>query len=75
VYTLDIVREPKYKDAFYVHFSYGKRNKTMKAGTKTKIAVTFAEALNIFNTFITEKENEGYTTNMNGKPYAGVVRP
>jgi predicted DNA-binding WGR domain protein len=75
VYTLDIVKEPKYKDAYYVNFSYGKRNKTLRDGTKTKIAVTYKEADNIFRSVITEKETEGYTTNITGRPYAGVVRP
>jgi predicted DNA-binding WGR domain protein len=75
VYTLDIVKDPKFKDAYHVNFSYGKRGKTLKEGTKTKIAVTYKEAVNIFNSVISEKENEGYTTNVSGRPYAGVVRP
>jgi predicted DNA-binding WGR domain protein len=75
VYTLAIVKESKYTDAYYVNFSYGKRNKHMTEGTKTKIAVSYKEALNIFNTFITEKQQEGYTTNVNGSPHSGVIRP
>jgi hypothetical protein len=73
VYTLDIVREPKFKDTWYVDFSYGKRNKTLKPGRKTKIAVSYIEACRIFESYVAEKSTEGYTTNVHGRPHSGVV--
>lgn len=71
VYTLDIVREPKFKDAWYVDFSFGRRGKTLKPGRKTRIAVTLAEAHNKFNTLVKEKKAEGYTENPSGIPFSG----
>ena len=75
VYTLDIVKEPKWKDTWYVDFSFGKRGKTLRPGRKTKIAVSLIEALNIFRAVVEEKRGEGYTTNVNGKPFSGVKMP
>lgn len=70
VYTLDIEKEPKYKDAYYVNFSYGKRGKTLKTGRKTKIAVSLLEAQRIYATFYNEKKAEGYTENISGVPFS-----
>lgn len=70
VYTLDIVREPKFKDTWYVDFSYGKRNKTLRPGRKTKIAVSYVEACRIFDSLVSEKKAEGYTENVSGRPYS-----
>jgi hypothetical protein len=70
VYHISIVKEPKFKDTWYVNFSYGKRGKTLKDGTKTKIAVNYIEACRIFDSVVKEKRDEGYTTNVNGKPYS-----
>ena len=69
VYTLEIVKDAKFKDAYFVNFSYGKRGKTLKSGTKTKIGVSYSEALNIYDYFLKEKKDEGYTENVSGKPY------
>lgn len=70
VYTLDIEKEPKYKDAYYVNFGYGKRGKTLKTGRKTKIAVSLLEAQRIYATFYNEKKAEGYTENVSGVPFS-----
>jgi len=70
VYTLDIEKEPKYKDAYYVNFGYGKRGKTLKTGRKTKIAVSLLEAQRIYATFYNEKKAEGYTENISGVPFS-----
>ena len=70
VYKLSIEKEPKYKDAYYVKFAYGKRGKTLKDGLKTKIAVTLMEAQRIYATFYDEKKSEGYTENVSGVPYS-----
>jgi predicted DNA-binding WGR domain protein len=70
VYTLDIVKEPKFKDAYYVNFSFGRRGKNLKPGTKTKIAVSLLEAQRIFASIVAEKKAEGYTENVSGKPFS-----
>ena len=70
VYTLAIVKEPKYAGAYYVNFTYGKRNGTLKDGTKTKIAVKYEEAVRIYNYFLKEKKDEGYTENVSGIPFS-----
>lgn len=71
VYKLNIEKEPKYKDSYYVNFSYGKRGKTLKDGRKTKIAVSLLEAQRIYATFYDEKKlKEGYTENVSGIPYS-----
>lgn len=72
VYFMEIVKEPKYKDTWYVDFKYGKRNSSLRDGRKTKIAVAYQEACRIFDAILTEKKDEGYTTNVDGKPHGGV---
>jgi predicted DNA-binding WGR domain protein len=70
VYKIRIEKEPKFKDTYYVNFEYGKRHKTLKPGTKTKIAVSFIEAQRIFNAIVEEKKKEGYTENVSGRPFS-----
>jgi len=70
VYFIDIVREPKFKDAWFVDFKYGRRGKTLKPGRKTKIAVSLKEASMIFDSLVSEKKAEGYTENISGVPFS-----
>jgi hypothetical protein len=70
VYFMNIAKDVRYKDVYFVNFQYGKRSKTLRDGTKTKIGVSFAEATRIFDAVVTEKKNEGYTENVNGIPFS-----
>ena len=70
VYHLELVKDPKYANSFFVNFTYGKRGGTLKSGTKTKVGHTYDEALNIYNYFLKEKKDEGYTENVSGIPFS-----
>lgn len=70
VYKLEIVKEPKFGDAFYVDFWYGKRGKTLRNGRKTKVAVSYVESSRIFDAIVAEQKSQGYTENISGKPFS-----
>jgi hypothetical protein len=73
VYFMEIVKDPKFKNCYNVNFEFGKRGRSLTPGTKTKIAVSLDEAKRIYDSIVAEKKKEGYTTNINGVPYSGVI--
>lgn len=56
-YQLHLVEDNK---LFIVNFEYGRRNGTLKSGTKTKSPVSQDEAEKIFDKILKEKTSEGY---------------
>lgn len=46
--------------SFVVNFAYGRRGATLKTGTKTNVAVDFAEADKIYQKLVNEKMGKGY---------------
>lgn len=70
VYFMSIIKDTRYKDCCFVNFQYGKRDKTLRDGTKTKIGVSSIEANRIFDAVVAEKKAEGYTENVSGVPFS-----
>jgi WGR domain len=70
VYFMEIVKDPKFKNCYNVNFEFGKRGRGLTPGTKTKIAVTLAEAQRIYDAIVVEKKKEGYTENVSGVPFS-----
>ena len=56
-YRLHLIED---KGSYVVNFQYGRRNGTLKGGTKTSSPVSKAEAEKIFNKYLKEKTSEGY---------------
>lgn len=52
-----------------VEFAYGRRGQTLKTGTKTSNAVSYTEALKMFNKLVKEKTSKGYTEDQTGLSY------
>ena len=56
-YRLQVVKEAS---GFLVNFQYGRRNGTLKSGTKTVAPVSLEEATKIYNKKLKEQLSEGY---------------
>ncbi len=69
VYTANILPE---EDGFHVHFAYGRRGSSLKAGSKTKTPVSREKAQAIFDKLIKAKIAKGYATDENGAVYSSV---
>lgn len=55
-----------------VNFAYGKYGKSLKAGTKTKTALPYAEAMTIYDEVVAEKLAKGYTADGSGQVFLGT---
>ena len=60
VYEVDICEN---QELFIVNFRYGRRDTTLREGTKTVFPVSYEEALQVFNKLIESKEKKGYSEN------------
>ena len=58
VYEVDICEN---QELFIVNFRYGRRDTTLREGTKTVFPVSYEEALQVFNKLIESKEKKGYS--------------
>ena len=63
------------KGSFTVNFEYGRRNGTLKSGTKTNFPVSQEEAEKIFNKILKEKTSEGYILDGESMPSLTVAVP
>jgi bifunctional non-homologous end joining protein LigD len=57
---------------YMVQFQYGRRGSTLQAGTKTATPVTLPKAQQIFDKLVKEKTAKGYSTGIDGTPFAGT---
>lgn len=64
VYEVDLCES---QDLFIVNFRYGKRDATLREGTKTVFPVSYEEAEKIFNTLIASKEKKGYSETLSNE--------
>ena len=74
-YRLHLIED---KGSYVVNFQYGRRNGTLKGGTKTASPVSKAEAEKIFNKYLKEKTSEGYVldgASATSTPSLAVVVP
>lgn len=67
-YRVQLVQVP---DGHVVNFQYGRRDGTLKAGTKTAAALDFPGAKKVFDKLVGSKMAEGYTTDEDGAAFQG----
>jgi len=65
-YHAQVVEEGK---SYVVNFQYGRRGSALKAGTKTKDAVTLEEATKIYSKLIKSKLAKGYSEGESGEVF------
>jgi bifunctional non-homologous end joining protein LigD len=65
--------DPK-DDGYLVNFAYGRRNGTLKLGTKTAKPLPYDQAKYAYDKLVKEKMAKGYTPAGTGIPFSGTVR-
>lgn len=68
VYHAQIVEQ---EPGYVVNFQFGRRGSTLTPGTKTKVPVTYDDAIKLFDKLVKEKKGKGYTEGESGTPYVG----
>lgn len=59
-------------DGFLVNYANGRRGSPLKSGTKTQAAVTYVEAVKIYDKLLKSKTSGGYTQAESGMRYVGT---
>ncbi|WP_299253107.1 hypothetical protein [uncultured Lacinutrix sp.] len=59
VYEVDLCESGS--DLFIINFRFGRRGASLREGTKTVFPIAYDEALVIFNSLVSSKENKGYS--------------
>lgn len=67
--TLEDVNE-----SYLVNFSYGRRGKPMKSGTKTPAPIPYEQAKRAYDNLVKEKMAKGYVLDENVAPFVGSVK-
>ena len=70
VYHAQIVGDDA--EGYMVHFQYGRRGSALQSGSKTTTPVPLSKAQQVYDKLVKEKMSKGYSTGIDGTPFAGT---